>query len=164
MVVVGLFILWILDQVVYQRLLNAIFVTGLYKEAVDPKVDPIRVMMVIGSEYKGMSKSYDLFYFIPMMSFNLFSAGAWILENIILGPNHKTNAVSSTIGMIVILMTASIWTYIKYKRRKNRFSSLLKPFSDKDFENIGILKTSPQKCFEICAKWAQSKSRVSEEL
>ena len=73
MVVIGLFVLWILDQVVYQRLLNANFVAGLYEEYMNNKVAPIRTLMVIGSEYKGMARWYNLFYFIPMLTFTVFS-------------------------------------------------------------------------------------------
>ena len=80
MVVIGMFILWVLDQLIYQRLLNANFVAGLYKEYKDNKQPPIRVLMVIGSEYKGMARWYNLFYFIPMLTFTLFSTISWLFE------------------------------------------------------------------------------------
>ncbi|MBL7186561.1 MAG: hypothetical protein ISS70_09555 [Phycisphaerae bacterium] len=149
MVVVGLFVLWVLDQLVYQRLLNANFVAGLYKEYTDNRVAPIRIMMVIGSEYKGMARWYNLFYFIPMLTFTLFSSASWIFELVTVGLAEKTSFASAIIGIILILITTLIWKYIYSKKRETPFLNLLKSFDDKEFERIG----SSEKCAEIIQKW-----------
>lgn len=148
MVVVGLFVLWILDQLVYQRLLNANFVAGLYEEYVNNKVAPIRTMMVIGSEYKGMARLYNLFYFIPMLTFTLFSTVSWLLE-LVAAAHEKSSVASTTIGIFLIFVTTLIWSYIYSKKRDTPFFNLLKSFNNEEFEKI----SSPEKCADIIRRW-----------
>lgn len=149
MVVVGLFVLWIIDQLVCQRLLNANFVAGLYEKYSNNKAAPIRTMMVIGSEYRGMARLYNLFYFIPMLTFTLFSTSAWILELASMATYEKTATASVTIGVFLILVATLIWSYIYSKKRDTPFLNLLKSFNDKEFEKIA----SPEKCAVIIKKW-----------
>lgn len=153
MVVVGLFALWVLDQLVYQRLLNANFIAGLYREFHNKKEPPIRTLMIIGSEYKGMGRWYNLFYFIPMLTFTLFSTSSWIIELSTAKPGTETSLLSSLIGVVLILITLVIWFYISSKNRDTPFYNLLEVFGNPKFEKIADPKLGPEICAEIIRKW-----------
>lgn len=73
---VGLFTLWIVDQMVYQRLLNSAFLVGLKLEHDISTIPPIRAVMIYAAEGVGMSGWLRLFYFVPMVAF--FALSAWL--------------------------------------------------------------------------------------
>lgn len=73
--VVGLALLWIMDQFVYQRLLAAPFLSALLLEEAHSDLPPIRALMLSGSS-GGMSRYLKLFYFIPIALFCLLSVAA----------------------------------------------------------------------------------------
>src|SRR4051794_3282259 len=62
----GLLILWILDQMVYHRLLNAVFLLGLRMEYMYPELPPIRTLMMVFSKKRGMARYLRFFYLVPM--------------------------------------------------------------------------------------------------
>lgn len=63
---IGLLSLWILDQLVQQRLLNAAFKVGLLLERHNSNLPPIRSLMWLNSGCKGMGRYNALFYASPM--------------------------------------------------------------------------------------------------
>ncbi|MFM2409946.1 MAG: hypothetical protein RL481_774 [Pseudomonadota bacterium] len=62
----GLFLLWILDQLVYHNLLDAIFTTALDIERSNPDVPPVRMQMLNLTGGAGVARYLKLFYLIPM--------------------------------------------------------------------------------------------------
>jgi hypothetical protein len=66
--VFGLALLWVMDQFVYQRLLEAAFISGILLEQRHADLPAIRCLMLAGSS-DGMSKYLKLFYFAPMAVF-----------------------------------------------------------------------------------------------
>lgn len=64
----GLALLWVMDRFVYQRLLDAAFVSGLLLERRHPDLPPVRSLMLAASS-GGMSKYLKLFYFAPIAVF-----------------------------------------------------------------------------------------------
>lgn len=75
----GLLILWILDHLVYHRLLNSVFLLGLRMEFLDPRLPPIRTLMMLFSRKRGMARFLQLFYLLPMFCLAAVSlaAGVW---------------------------------------------------------------------------------------
>jgi hypothetical protein len=75
----GLLVLWILDQLVYHRLLNSVFLLGLRMEYKDRSIPPIRTLMMLFSRKRGMARFLRLFYLVPMWSLAAVSviAGVW---------------------------------------------------------------------------------------
>ena len=78
---IGLFLMWILDQVVYHGLLDAAFTAALRIEARFPELVPLRSLMLRisagsddGTGGTGMARYMKLFYLIPMLA---FAAIAW---------------------------------------------------------------------------------------
>lgn len=62
----GLLVLWILDQMVYHRLLNAVFLLGLRMEYKFKYLPPVRTLMMLYSLKRGMAGYLRLYFFIPM--------------------------------------------------------------------------------------------------
>ncbi len=77
---IGLFLMWILDQVVYHGLLDAAFTAALRIEARFPELVPLRSLMLRisagatdGTGGTGMARYMKLFYLIPMLAFAVIS-------------------------------------------------------------------------------------------
>jgi hypothetical protein len=153
MVVIGLFLLWILDQLVYQRLLNANFVAGLYEEHKNKHTAPIRTLMVIGSEYKGMTRLYNLYYFIPMLTFTLISTASLLIEIFSKGGFEKTAPASLILGISILIITLGIWNYIGDKKRSIPFTKLIEAFDDKDFSEFSSQSDCVKRCNIIVKEW-----------
>ena len=73
---IGLFLMWILDQVVYHGLLDAAFTAALRIEARFPELVPLRSLMLRisagtddGRGGIGMARYLRLFYLLPMLAF-----------------------------------------------------------------------------------------------
>jgi hypothetical protein len=80
MATLGLVILWINDQLVYQRLLNAGFLVALKVEHDDPTLTPVRTIMRYATENKSMCQWMTRFYTIPMWGFCATSVAATLLR------------------------------------------------------------------------------------
>ena len=76
---VGLFTLWIVDQIVYQRLLNAVALMGLKMEHDNPELPPMRALMMDSAEGIGMARWLRMFYVIPMITFLLITVAMSLL-------------------------------------------------------------------------------------
>lgn len=79
----GLFMLWMLDQVVYHGLLDAAFTTALHIERRFTEVPPLRSLMLrlsapggSGGRGSGMARYMKLFYLLPMAVFLLIATVA----------------------------------------------------------------------------------------
>jgi hypothetical protein len=62
----GLFLLWIIDQLVYHRLLNALFIVGLKLEYDEPERPPIHASMYASGPKLGFARLLSLFYLLPI--------------------------------------------------------------------------------------------------
>lgn len=71
---IGLFSLWILDQVVYHSLLDAVFTTALHLERRLPELPPLRSTMMRLTGGAGVARYLSLFYQLPML---VFAVIAW---------------------------------------------------------------------------------------
>jgi len=69
----GLLILWILDQMVYHRLLNSVFLMGLRMEFKHKELPPIRTLMVLFSQKHGMARYMKFYYLLPMFVLSFVS-------------------------------------------------------------------------------------------
>ena len=75
---VGLALLWIIDQLVYHRLLNAIFITGLKLEY-DKRQGPlIHASMLASSPPIGYARLLSLFYLLPIGALGAVSIAATV--------------------------------------------------------------------------------------
>ncbi len=71
----GLFSLWTLDQIVYHRLLDAVFTTTLHIERAIPELPQLRTTMLRYAGGTGVARYLTFFYLLPMA---IFAAIGWI--------------------------------------------------------------------------------------
>ena len=74
MAVAGIATLWVLDQLVFHRLLDAVFIVGLRMERADPTLPPIHAMMLKTIEGKGTHRWERFFYLVPLVVFAAFTS------------------------------------------------------------------------------------------
>lgn len=115
MATLGLAILWINDQLVYQRLLNAGFLVALKLEFDDPTLPPVRMMMRYATEKKSMSQWMTRFYAGPMWGFLAISVAATLLRKSI-GDTSASMDASVALGILVILCVAQFITCLWVQR------------------------------------------------
>ena len=79
---VGLAVLWTVDQLVYQRLLAAVFVVGLRMEFDFPDIPPMRTTMLLNapSEQGGMTPLLRIFYLAPIITLVLVAIGSTLIN------------------------------------------------------------------------------------
>lgn len=101
----GLFALWIVDQVVFQRLLNSAFLVGLKMEHDNPTIPPVRSVMTYAAEGVGMSRWLRLFYFMPMIAFLVLSSWLTLLfdPGLSLPAKETTPAIQNPLPYMIVL-------------------------------------------------------------
>lgn len=123
----GLLVLWMLDQMVYHRLLNAVFLLGLRMEYLHRDLPPIRTLMMLFSRKRGMARYLRWYYYVPMLALggiSLISSSWYVYES--------KNQLSLIIGLIPLLIPA----YIYWKsKRMERYEEIAEGFDDPKFVN-----------------------------
>jgi hypothetical protein len=71
--VAGVATLWVLDQLVFHRLLNSVFLVGLKMESAEPALPPIRALMMKTVEGRGTHRWELFFYLGPLVVFAVLS-------------------------------------------------------------------------------------------
>ncbi|NIP23697.1 MAG: hypothetical protein GWN67_06300 [Phycisphaerae bacterium] len=122
MATIGLLVLWINDQLVYQRLLNSVFIIGLKWEYDNPKMPPIRTMMMCSAEGKGMSRLMTYYYTIPMVFFLGISIFVTILREHI-GTSSKALTPVSSFWILVIICIVQAYLSIWVQRKKSKVTT-----------------------------------------
>jgi hypothetical protein len=95
---IGILVLWIIDQCVYQNLLRAAYLEGCRFESLNPHLPQVRRTMWYISKHLnigrflaknfGMGKPLSLFYFIPMFVLSVIGMMPAVLDSS-LGPTEK---------------------------------------------------------------------------
>lgn len=134
MATVGLLLLWINDQVVYQKLLGSVFMIGLKWEYDNPEMPPIRMLMMYSSEGKGMSRWMTLYYTIPMVAFLAISIFVTLLREQI-GMSSSALTPEKTfwilVGICIIQAGLSIW--VQHRKSKLSTKEIAANFGDEGF-------------------------------
>ena len=105
MATIGLLVLWINDQLVYQRLLDAGFIIALKMEYDNPELPPIRWMMMYAAEGKGMARWLTYFYTIPMWGLLVISTTATLLRDVIQAQSQGAGGSYGTLIMVLLCVT-----------------------------------------------------------
>jgi hypothetical protein len=134
MATIGLLVLWINDQLVYQRLLDCGFIIALKMEYDNPQLPPIRAMMTYSAEGKGMSRWMTYFYTIPMWGFLAISVAATLLRRSIGSTSQGVDTDQSFIVLITICI-AQCCTTLWVQRKKSDVGAKTRAalFGNKDF-------------------------------
>jgi hypothetical protein len=121
MATIGLLLLWINDQLVYQRLLNSVFLVGLKWEHDNPQMPPIRTMMMCSAEGKGMSRWMTFYYTIPMVFFLGITIFVTVLREHI-GSSSQALTPDSTFWVLVVFCVIQAWASIWVQCKKSKIT------------------------------------------
>lgn len=137
MATLGLLILWINDQLVYQRLLNSVFLIGLKREFDNEKLPPVRAMMMYSAEGKGMSRWMALYYTIPMTCFFTISLCVILLRERIGDTSGTMDSKWSFWALFAICIAqglVAIW--VQFKKSKISSRERAKLFGNDEFSSM----------------------------
>lgn len=130
MATLGLLILWINDQMVYQRLLDCCFVVALKMEYDDPRLPPLRAVMISSTSGKGMSWWMANFYIIPMWVFLAITATAGLMSH---GAESQSSLWILT-GLGIVQLVAVLW--VQYEKRHVGAKPRSCVFGDEGFKSL----------------------------
>jgi hypothetical protein len=131
---VGLLVLWIHDQLVYQRLLGCGFIVALKMEYDNPQLPPVRSTMMYAAEGKGMSRWMTYFYTIPMWTFLAITLAATVLREGI-GSTSRGMDDERSLMILIIFCIAQLGATIWVQRKKSEVGARTRAtlFGDKEF-------------------------------
>lgn len=139
MATIGLLVLWINDQLVYQRLLDCGFIIALKMEYDDPELPPVRSMMMYAAEGKGMARWMTYFYTIPMWGLLVISTTTTVLRDEIQALSQGAGGGYGAFIMGLLCVTqgfAALWVQLKKKEVGARNRAAL--FGDREFEMLFV--------------------------
>ncbi|UCD80670.1 MAG: hypothetical protein JSW26_04340 [Desulfobacterales bacterium] len=135
----GITTLWVMDQLVFHRLLNSVFLIGLKMEKDDPDLPPIRSMMLKTQEGSGTSKWELLFYLAPIITFILLSflIIAFGMDKLFLANKELFAFNARLISWIffAIQLITLFWVLLNTKTLK-KFAKRASWFEDEEFTKI----------------------------
>ena len=137
MATMGLLVLWINDQLVYQRLLDAGFIIALKMEYDNPELPPVRWMMMYTAEGKGMARWLTYFYTIPMWGLLVISTTATLLRDVIQQQSHDAVGNYGTLIMVLLCVAqavAALW--VQRKKKDVGARNKVSLFNDEEFEML----------------------------
>ena len=130
MATVGLALLWVLDQFIYQKLLGSVFLVGLRMEQLNPSLPPTRALMVHAFDRQGASPILQGFYLIPAALFAVVTVVArGIVLTTELTPTQRSVMLGLFLGEVVVILA------MFYARRRVRAQSQASALGD-DFEEL----------------------------
>lgn len=162
MTVIAMFILWLMDQLAYQRLLNSCLVVDLYAEYKDNTKPPIKAMMAL-SAGKGMTKYYNWFYFLPMLFFTASSAVALYLNISKMPKEYEFYGSNVFFGSLFLLVNVVIWIIALQKRKDVPYVTLAEAFVHigegvENIEFIDVINNKDEKLKSLIKKYDPNKA------
>lgn len=154
MATLGLLILWINDQMVYQRLLGSGFIVALKMEYDEPQLPPLRHLMMYSAEGRGMSRWMTYFYSIPMWGFLVITVAATLLRQSIGSTSPSINDDRS-LRILIILCIAQLCVtlWVQWKKSGVEARNLAALFGDEKFTAMFDGTDDARACFgEIVKK------------
>jgi len=130
---IGLLVLLILDLVVYQRLIDAVFLLALRLEYQYRSLPPIRTLMMLYSRKKGMTRYMRLYYLVPISAFVVIS----LLSSIWYRYEAGTSAISAFIPLIITAVTITIPVVgvVMTGGKIKEYKEMARGFGDESFDD-----------------------------
>ena len=162
MTVIAMFILWLIDQLAYQRLLNSCLVVDLYAEYKDNTKPPIKAMMAL-SAGKGMTKYYNWFYFLPMLFFTAFSTVALYLNISKMPQEYEFYRSNVFFGSFFLLVNVAIWIVALQKRKDVPYVTLAEAFvhsgeGKTNIEFVDVINNNDEKLKRLIKRYDPNKA------
>ena len=121
MVNVGLYVLWIIDQMVYQRLFNTNYIAGLRLEQQFSFIPPVRAIQRLSAGEMSIASWIKFFYIGPILVFAAtasIAAGASIYSAN--AANRSVNLLEITM-VVVALLSLTPFAFVIYYARQVDF-------------------------------------------
>lgn len=135
MAVAGIATLWVLDQLVFHRLLDAVFLVGLRMERADPTLPPIRAMMLKMIEGQGTHRWERFFYFVPIIVFTAFDAIIVFAGSDSLFTSGALRGARAMSGLLLTLQIVLI-VWVLLKQRASKLAQPMCWFGDSEFAKL----------------------------
>ncbi len=135
---IGLITLWVMDQLVFHRLLNSVFLVGLKIEKDDKEIPPIRSMMMKTQEGLGTHRWESVFYLTPIFVFTLLSVVVLLGGSNELFSTQKgsfsLNTFYISIILVIFQIAGIIWVLTKLPSMSLEKRSTY--FEDREFTEL----------------------------
>jgi hypothetical protein len=135
---VGMITLWVMDQLVFHRLLTSVFLVGLKIEKDDPEIPPLRSMMMKTQEGLGTHRWERLFYLGPIFVFIMISVVVIVgASDELFLPNRKYfsfNTQLLSVILVILQLVALSWMIAKVPSMSLKARASY--FQDKEFADL----------------------------
>lgn len=135
---IGITTLWVMDQLVFHRLLNSVFLVGLKIEKDDCEIPPIRSIMMKTQEGLGTYRWERFFYITPISIYILLSivitiggSDALFLGNV---KYFDFNTRYLSIFLVLLQVSALMWILVKFRSISHKKHATY--FDDKEFTEL----------------------------
>ncbi len=135
---IGITTLWVMDQLVFFRLLNSVFLVGLKIEKDDCEIPPIRSVMMKAQEGLGTHRWERFFYMTPILIYILLTvviiAGG---SDALFSGNPKyfeLNTRYLSILLALLQFSALLWMLVKFRAISQKGRAAY--FHDREFEQM----------------------------
>lgn len=116
----GLSVLWIIDQLVYQRLFNTNYLAGLRLEQQFSFIPPVRAIQAFTTRGKSIAFWVKFFYGAPLVAFAIVALAAAILPD----PNGPMNPMIRVVMVVGAFLGTAPLVWLIYQARAVSFFSL----------------------------------------
>lgn len=118
---IGLSILWVIDQLVYQRLFNTNYIAGLRLEQQFSDIPPVRAIQALTTRGKSIASWVKFFYVAPILAFALI---ALVTAFISIRSGWKPDPTIDLAGIamaIAALVSLTPFVWVVYQAREVSF-------------------------------------------
>ena len=134
--IAGIATLWVLDQLVFHRLLNSVFLVGLRMENSDPALPPIRAVIMKTIE-GGAHTGWERFFSAPLIVFVVLSAVIVTTgSNALFSSGGEGLSGTRWLGYLLVLAQILLIVWVLAKQGSVSFVERAASFGDKDFEEL----------------------------
>ena len=128
----GLALLWIIDQLVYHRLLNAAFIVGLKLEQEEPGLPPMHASMYASAPPLGFARLLSLFYLLPIAALGAIALAAAVYA--VGGDPASWDWALFAVAAVPAVLAVAIFT--QGGRERGFFREQAGYFDDPDFQAL----------------------------
>lgn len=113
----GLSVLWIIDQLVYQRLFNTNYLAGLRLEQQFSFIPPVRAIQAFTTRGRSIAFWVEFFYAAPLVAFAIIALAAAILSD-------SMDSINRVVMVVGALLGTAPLVWVVYQARAVSFFSL----------------------------------------
>lgn len=145
----GLALLWVVDQLVYHRLLNAVFIVGLKLEHDDHARLPLHASMYASTPKYGFAGLLSLFYAVPILALAVVAVAVALSELI----QEQRGAAFGLLGLATVPALVGLAIVWKGGRERVFYRKHAARFEDDDFKELFANERSKSRFHTLLADY-----------